>query len=515
MIFFILALGIALRLAHFLENCSLWLDEAYVALHVMGRTFQEILSGVPLSSDLPMPPIGFLLIEKLFVSLFGNHEMVLRAFPFLCGVFSLPLFYVFSKRFCSPVESLLALVFFALADGLVYYSSELKPYASDVFFALSVYLVTFWVEDNPSIVLRRIFYMVIGALAVSFSYPSIFILSTTAIILILKNRKDFERLKSYFLIFEVWAMVFAWWYATAYHALLKNTGFINNSLGSFLPVSLTEAIPWVLQHLGDFVSMLSLSPAWLFLVLFFIGMGRVCLKSREHFVLLMGPVILALIASALQKYMFSHRFILFLSPMILIGVVRGIGFGLEGIKNFKRTTLIKNVILGFVGICLVYSIMSFPTRFERYSKEELRPLMEVVKKEFRAGDVFYVNDQGSYAFLYYLARLKFPSRPHHFGRIGDLVIEGREQSAIAFRQEFPEFNLQGNFIGGTASDLQIVDSPTVNIFGRNSRTWIIFSHHREKAKGRVLEMLRRMGQERGFWKAKGAEIYFFDLNDGG
>ena len=76
-------IGIALRFSHYISNRSFWLDEAWLARDVLTRTFKEILLNI-INRDLPaIPPIGFLIVEKLSVNTFGNHEFALRPFPFL------------------------------------------------------------------------------------------------------------------------------------------------------------------------------------------------------------------------------------------------------------------------------------------------------------------------------------------------------------------------------------------------------------------------------------------------
>ena len=76
----LLLLGALLRLRQYLTGRSLWVDEAMLALNIVNRDFWGLLQ--PLDYD-QGAPIGFLLVEKLFNSILGKHEFVLRLFPLL------------------------------------------------------------------------------------------------------------------------------------------------------------------------------------------------------------------------------------------------------------------------------------------------------------------------------------------------------------------------------------------------------------------------------------------------
>lgn len=81
----IIGFGILVRLAQYLYNRSLWNDEAALALNIVNRSYFELLQ--PLNYD-QGAPIGFLLVEKLAVQLFGDNEYALRLFPLLSAIIS-------------------------------------------------------------------------------------------------------------------------------------------------------------------------------------------------------------------------------------------------------------------------------------------------------------------------------------------------------------------------------------------------------------------------------------------
>src|ERR1700738_3007458 len=78
--------GAWLRSWRYLANRSLWTDEAALALNIVKRSFLGLTP--PLLYD-QRAPIGFLIAEKIAVTLFGNTEFSLRLVPQLAGLLSL------------------------------------------------------------------------------------------------------------------------------------------------------------------------------------------------------------------------------------------------------------------------------------------------------------------------------------------------------------------------------------------------------------------------------------------
>src|SRR5258706_8289415 len=115
----LILLGLLLRLRQYLTWRSLWLDEAMLALNITGRSFAGLLQ--PLDYD-QGGPLGFLLAEKLVITLLGNNELSLRLIPFLpAGPALLLLPPLLGKGTGTTIGSLPALALFAAGAPLVYY----------------------------------------------------------------------------------------------------------------------------------------------------------------------------------------------------------------------------------------------------------------------------------------------------------------------------------------------------------------------------------------------------------
>jgi len=125
----IVGIGAILRVLQFLHNRSLTEGEAPLAMNIVHRSYSELIQAL----DYIQPaPVGFSIIEKLFVEIFGNNEFALRLFPLIAGLVSLFLFLKLAKISISQKALPIALILFAVGDHLIYFSSEVKQYSSDV-----------------------------------------------------------------------------------------------------------------------------------------------------------------------------------------------------------------------------------------------------------------------------------------------------------------------------------------------------------------------------------------------
>src|SRR5205814_7982131 len=102
----LLALGVLFRLRAYLHGRALWLDEVYLALNLVPRSYAELLQ--PLDHD-QGAPLGFLLAAKFLIRCFGESEFVLRLLPFACGLLSLFLFQRIARQLLRPAAACFAL----------------------------------------------------------------------------------------------------------------------------------------------------------------------------------------------------------------------------------------------------------------------------------------------------------------------------------------------------------------------------------------------------------------------
>ncbi|HVN29953.1 MAG TPA: glycosyltransferase family 39 protein, partial [Candidatus Binataceae bacterium] len=168
----LVGLGVLLRLRLYLANRSLWLDEATLSLNIVGRSWTGLAGQLDHNQ---VAPIGFLLLEKAAVGIFGSNEFGLRLIPLIGGIGSLILFRKLALRCLFREAALIAMLLFAFSTTLIYYASEVKPYSTDVAVAVAVLLAEFATFDSPDDVKTWRWLAIVGAIGILLSLPAAFV----------------------------------------------------------------------------------------------------------------------------------------------------------------------------------------------------------------------------------------------------------------------------------------------------------------------------------------------------
>lgn len=141
----ILVIGLALRLVG-LGNGSLWHDEAFTGLVVelpWPRFWDALMGDVH-------PPLWYL-IERPFVALFGNTDVVLRLPAAICSALALWLFwrFLFVGRIDNPTYNArtAALALMAFTPFQLYYAQEARMYSAVTLCAVMILVAIY--EDRP------------------------------------------------------------------------------------------------------------------------------------------------------------------------------------------------------------------------------------------------------------------------------------------------------------------------------------------------------------------------------
>jgi hypothetical protein len=164
-------LGVGLRVAQWLGNPSLWLDELQLVRNILDRSMVELLfHGLDRGQ---VAPVGYLLITKTVTLIFGDGELALRAVPAGAAVLALVLFWRLARALWSPPGALVATAGFALNPLLISFGSVVKQYSTDVLGTVLILLaLRFLLYGSGSLRARML--VGVGAGAVGFlSTPSV------------------------------------------------------------------------------------------------------------------------------------------------------------------------------------------------------------------------------------------------------------------------------------------------------------------------------------------------------
>ncbi|MDX2435596.1 MAG: hypothetical protein QNL88_00985, partial [Acidobacteriota bacterium] len=174
--------GVGLRVRMFLENRSLWLDPAMLALNVVEKDVIGLLGRLDMNQAAPP---GFLLVSKAMGSMFGYSEYSLYLAPCLFGVAAFLLFMRLSVAVLGPLRAPLAYLPMATCSTAIFYCGEFRPQSADLFstvvvlLAAQAVLTTRW--ELPSIAV----YVIVSLIAVWFSYAVVFVVAGSGFALVL------------------------------------------------------------------------------------------------------------------------------------------------------------------------------------------------------------------------------------------------------------------------------------------------------------------------------------------
>ena len=233
-------LGIALRVLRYAQNRSLWLDEIFLAQNLIHKSAAALMG--PLDYRQGAPPL-FLLLCKWTISMCGTSELALRLAPLLAGIAGVCLFALLARRILSGPAALAAIALFALLEPLIYYSSEVKQYSTDVLVTVGILCgtVRFAAQSNNSSKNSRFFLFSIGIIAIFSSHPTVFVLAGASLWL-LQSRK--QMLSPLVPVFIGWGIALFADYFLFLKPLEANSGLQHHWAAAYPPISV-EIIPWL------------------------------------------------------------------------------------------------------------------------------------------------------------------------------------------------------------------------------------------------------------------------------
>ncbi|HEY9646731.1 MAG TPA: glycosyltransferase family 39 protein, partial [Chroococcidiopsis sp.] len=329
----IIGFGIYIRIVQYLHNRALWADEAALTLNILNRSYLELF--LPLDNE-QGAPIGFLLVERLMVQLLGSSEFALRLFPLICGIGSLFLLYILAKRLLLPSAVPIVLWLAASSDRLIYYSSEVKQYSTDVTIALALTLFLLSIREQLYRPRAVALTAAVGSMAIWWSHPAIFVLAGVELAFILTDL--LQRKKLYVLgklpIYGAWLLSFVAFYLFSLQRLSNNDVLLTSWTGRGLPPSPLD-LGWSIRALSEyFYNPVGFVGAFKAIAILAALMGCISWFRRkpETLLLMVLPIAVTLFASYLDKYPFNGRLILFLYPFAAMAIAEGFEFMRLGLK---------------------------------------------------------------------------------------------------------------------------------------------------------------------------------------
>lgn len=514
-----LLFGALLRARQYFFNRSIWLDEAFIATN-LERGWSNLLS-LPLDySHSHIAPPGLLVISKLSTSIFGQIDWAIRIFPFFASLAALWLFYKLASRVLSPVAVPIAMLLFAISDSLIFQAVNFKQYSSDVAFTLLLsYWVMLFVQKTELVRKDWIRLGILGAVVVWFSHPAIFVLVTIGLYLTLHffRQKQFKTLLPLFAVGAVWVISFL-----AMYRFISGGGIATSSIGNwliqfwtinqgFMPAPWTlAAYEWLLQH---YVGMFS-SPAGLGIpevagILFLLGGVSLYATKRAALFIIVFPLLLTLLASALYKYPFAERLLLFLLPMMYLLIAEALAqlkLQLPALSHPHWIEIPTKLLL--IAALIGSTLWDLP---KLRTLEEIKPLLSQLQQQRTPQDTLYVYHWAEPAFRFYAKE---------YGLDFNQCALINQPVVAEYTKEIDYFRIQHKIPVKTAAETHCIlglaetyfkSAADIEQLRGKGRVWILFSHANQIEIELFLSALDKMGTKQGAWLQPGASLHLYDL----
>jgi len=393
--------GIVLSLYQFYFNRGLWLDEVMLASNIIDRSFLELLQPLDFNQ---IAPIGFLWVEKLFTLIFGNTDYALSLFPLLGYLGSLPLVYRFVKKVSDDQWlALLSLGVFSVLYQHIALGSEVKQYATDVFFSLAILNAHLSFKANKTI--SYFLYALLGVIAIWFSNITVVILFTVGLLGLYRwvyLKKEYAFLG----VLAVWSGFFVGYYFLFFHdhptkeymlaywqtvdpAFLPLDPF-SKKFGVFFHDALSDLFGWVLGFGRSL---------W-FVPLPFVLFGLYRLASMRKYALLfilVFPLLVHLGMSALKLYPFATRLVLYTSPFLIFLFV----YGWLEMLRFSRVLSRHKIVFSLLALLPVGALLFKTLFFYPIERSGLRDCMEYLAEVADPEEKIYVLHRLVFAYDFY------------------------------------------------------------------------------------------------------------------
>jgi hypothetical protein len=479
LIWALIGLGILLRVAQYAANRSLWYDEALLASNIINKSWRGLFQPLDYGQG---APLGFLTLEKLVVQGLGSSEYALRLVPLLSGILSVFIFAQVAKRSLRPGAVPIALGLFAVLDPLIYYASEVKQYSIDVAVALIVFSSAQTLHGAGKLSAPRVLALaVIGALALWFSHPAVFILMGLGAValMVLYRDRDWVGMGRFSVIALAWVLSLALSYSISLRHLSTNRGLLETWRGAFLPFPPSlSSVKWLegtfFQLFAFPVGLHAVPGIAAFACL--VGIIALWTEDRVELLALTLPLCFALAASAFHLYPFTGRFLLFAVPLIVL-LIAG---GAERIIAASQPHLPMMGIL-LLGLLFLYPVQSAGSYLvHARTVEEIKPAMAYLRAREERGDTVYVYREAWPTFKYYSGRYGFAAGSY----VGGISVSDNGWKKYA-------------------ADLD-------RLRGK-PRVWILFSHIVGDEVDFASHYLDSRGTRLDSFMSDGAGVYLYDL----
>jgi hypothetical protein len=364
----------------------------------------------PLDYGQVAPPL-FLILEKIFATIWPNSEYGLRLFPLLCYITATFLFWKIIAKFLQHNhDKIIAAALFAFSVVIVRYSGEAKQYMTDLLVMLALFWLT--VKNYTHEQHRFMVTAAAGSVAIFLSNITPIALLTCGMCHLYRhyNKQKFKNILPTAAVAGAWMGTFLVYYALFVHnhptrdfmvTYWKDDTFLpRNPLSWDFYVFLFKRAPIKLlaslQDIGFDKPIVTQTTVAILAIFFASGILQLARKKQITTILFIClPISIHLALSGLQLYPFERRLLLYAMPGVAIACAAGFGGLLDlkwhSLEKLKRFTITLAVI-----VIAATLVSRFPIR-----RHEYRSCMMFAQKHASETRLIYPYFAIASALVYY------------------------------------------------------------------------------------------------------------------
>ena len=424
LLWLILAAGVLLRIWQFFINRPMDRDELVMALNILKHDYSTITNPLYGHNG---DPLGYIFALNIYSSIFGDSQFILRLPSLLMSIYSLFIFKKLSEKFQNNIIPAMAI--FAGCNSVVWFSSSVKQYSSDLLLALLFQLLFIELYRNNS---KKLLYLYIFTCPVIFwfSYTNIFHVATSFLVLgyIWRNDSKFKLLILTALL-SVLSFILCQKYSIrdlATSGLFYQYWFFKNAY----PPNIFTASDWYITHaslfftnVGRFVYSL---PIFLCFIFAFFKL------EKQKLAILIIPFILTFIASASHYYPLpflssakAGRFVIFLIPSFVICISSGLIYLSSKLPKGFRSAVILMIAIQPVFDTSLQLINPLPI-------DDVESALRTISDYKKPGDKLYAAKSVEWFYLYYKTKIPLEGLEMYWSEVYGAVLMSneKEQSAL-------------------------------------------------------------------------------------
>lgn len=453
---FLLVLGIIVRTTNYLlADLSLWNDEAALALNIIHRSFFSFFRPLDYNQ---VAPIGFCLLGKAAVAIFGNNEFAFRLFPFLSSIAAIGLAFLLIRNSIGLIPAFLCAAQLAVIKEARFYATDFKPYASDLAIAIGLMLLA-WKGNSAQWSWKRyILFAVAGSVAIWFSFPAIFILGGIGALWLMDWMRKPDKKIFVALVFScaLWLSSF-WCQFQLIQSQAKNAFLLSSWSNAFMPLTIES-----LNDLKFFFHLPHIfrDPLWTFYppisVVMFIGGCLIMFRThRRMLALVLFPLFLNLIVSGLHIYPFGDRLLQYATLNLFIPIAVFLSCFLLKSMNIRWLKIV--ILILIIGNLAEPSINAAKNIFIPRKREQMKQVVMQLCVNPYGKTHYYVFGSSYISFDYYMERYHlFPQsvtvgpgvEERNSAKIGNRMsaLQGKTWLIFGHGKQFKGFDFESLYI---------------------------------------------------------------------